>query len=198
MPSTIREVVGVFRDDAALDSAVTELQSSGFARTDLSVLTPPAAPAAADWTVRDVEDSQTARRTVFVSKASLGDAEGVLVGLFAYVGAIIAAGTAVASDLDAAGVLWAVVFAGAGAGAVGCLLAMWLGRRYAHRMVEQLRHGGLVLWVRVDDTLHEGRARDILARYNAADIHVHEIEAAPHFADGGMSYRLSFMNRLGM
>jgi hypothetical protein len=81
---------------------------------------------------------------------------------------------------------------------IGCLLAIWLGRRYSRRLVEQLRHGGLVLWVRVGDELHERRARDILARYAAADVHVHEIEPAPHFADGGMSYRLSFMNRLGM
>lgn len=195
MTDTIREVVAVFKDDAALDSAVTELQSAGFARTDLSVPTPPRTAA---WTVRDVEDSQTAPRTVFVSKASLGDAEGVLIGVTAYVGAMVAAGTAIAAELPAAEVLWAVILSGGAGGVVGAGLAVWLGRTYTRRLVEQMRHGGLVLWVRVADPAHERRARDILARYDAVDIHVHEIAADPYFADGGMSYRLSFMNKLGM
>jgi hypothetical protein len=36
----------------------------------------------------------------------------------------------------------------------------------------------MLLWVRTRDDLHETRARDILKKHSAYDVHIHEIPVA--------------------
>jgi hypothetical protein len=71
----------------------------------------------------------------------------------------------------------AAAAAGLGAGGlIGASLAGLIGQQRAQQLDEQLRHGGLLLWVRVWDKEREERAVDILSRHSARDVHVHEIK----------------------
>ena len=97
----IREAVGVFRDAKSFEAAIDDLLTSGFDRTDLSLL---AGERAIEEKlghkfekIRDLEDDSSAPRAAYVSTESRGDAEGGLVGGLLYVGATAAAGAIVAS-----------------------------------------------------------------------------------------------------
>lgn len=97
----VREAVGVFTRSEDLQSAIDELLSSGFHRADLSLL---ASEHAVEGKlghryekVTALADDPTIPRTVYVSPAAVGDAEGGLIGGLMYVGAVAAAGAVVAS-----------------------------------------------------------------------------------------------------
>lgn len=184
MPSetnTVREAVGVFHDADSMQAAIDELQSNGFSRADLSLM-------AGDETVREklghiyerveeAEDDPAAPRTVYVAPESRGDAEGGLIGGLMYVGALAAAGAIVASGGTVAAAIGAAVAAGAGGGLIGGALAMLLEEKHAIYVEDQLRHGGMLLWVSLRDAAHEEKALSILRSHSAHDVHVHDIKA---------------------
>ena len=173
----VREAVAVFDDPDCLDGAIGELQQCGFNRADISI----ADAARAEKLGRryadasEIEDDPRAPRMVFVSKASLGDAEGVIVGGAVYLGAVIAAGVAAASGVGMVGIIVAVALAAALAGLVGYYAMMRIDRRYSSAMREQVRRGGIVLWVNLHSRERETCALDVLSRCSAKRVHVHEV-----------------------
>jgi outer membrane lipoprotein SlyB len=85
---------------------------------------------------------------------------------------LIAAGTVVAS----AGAVAAAIAGTAVTGAlIGKVLARWMDKRHAAWLEEQLDRGGILLWVRTADETEARLALEILSRYAAHDIHIHEI-----------------------
>jgi hypothetical protein len=50
-------------------------------------------------------------------------------------------------------------------------------KRHADWLQEQLDRGGVLLWVRTPGEAEERKALDILTRYSAHDVHIHEIPA---------------------
>ena len=87
---------------------------------------------------------------------------------------VIAAGTVVAT----AGAVAAAVVGTAIAGALlGTVFAHWMDQRHADWLQEQLDRGGILLWVRTPTEADERKALDLLSRYSAHDIHIHEIPA---------------------
>lgn len=177
-----REAVAVFDTAAELENAVEDLQSSGFNRAEISLL---AEEAAVEGKlghrykkVQDLEDDPDAPRTAFVSTETMGDAEGGLIGVLMYVGAMAAAGAVVATGGTLAATLGAVSVAGASGGLIGTILAGVLDGHHAKNLQDQLTHGGLLLWVRTRDAEHEARAVEILSRHSAHDVHVHSIPIA--------------------
>ena len=175
----VREAVAVFDDPDRLDQAVTELQQAGFNRADLSI---------ADGTrcrklgipytdAREIEDDPRVPRTVFVSKASIGDAEGVLIGVAVYLGAVVAAGVAAASGIGMFGTILTVALTAALTGAVGLYLRGSVHRRYVGAVSHQARHGGIVLWVNLHSPEQERCAVQILNKCSAKRVHVHEVPA---------------------
>jgi hypothetical protein len=180
-PAPLREAVGVFDTAESLEDAIDELQSSGFDRAEISLL-------ASERTVEEklghayrpveqLEDEARVPRTAFVSTESRGDAEGGLIGGLMYVGAVLAAGGIVASGGTLAGAVVAAALA-AGAGAAGgSALAKLLEYHHADYLGEQLRHGGILLWVRTRTAEREALALEILGRHSARDVHVHSIPA---------------------
>ena len=177
----VREAVGVFDDLESLQAAVDDLQSSGFSRTDLSTLARfslvETQLGRGGLSVREVEDEPRVPRAEFVSRTSLGDAEGVMIGGSVYLAAVIAAGIGGATGASVAGIIEAVVIVGALGGLVGFGFARWLERGYNSRFAEQIRRGGIVLWVAVHSPEQEIRASEILRRHGARDVHVHEAPA---------------------
>ncbi|MDX2156198.1 MAG: hypothetical protein SFW09_06780 [Hyphomicrobiaceae bacterium] len=113
-------------------------------------------------------------RAAYVSVESIGDAEGAVIGALMYV----AAGLLMGPVAMAGGTLAAIAAAGAAGiglgGLAGAQLARLIGEQHAKRVEEQLRHGGLLLWVRVWTPERERRAVEIMARHSGRDVHVHE------------------------
>lgn len=181
-PAFIREAVAYFDTAEDLEAAIDGLLSSGFDRAELSLL-------AADHAVvdklghayrkiKELEDDPQAARCCYVSRESLGDAEGALIGTPLFVAASAAAGIIVASGGTMAATIIGVALAGGAGGLIGGILARLVGKKHAHHLTEQLDHGGLLLWVRTWNSEREKRAVEILERHSGHDVHVHSIAAA--------------------
>ncbi len=175
-----REAVAVFSDPDALEAAVDALEVSGFDRAAISVLATGAkAKEHVDrfyGTVRAAEDSGRVSREAFVSRDARTEGEAVVVGIPLYIGGFAGA-AAVAAAGGALALAVAATIGGAAAGAgLGALLAAAMARHHTARVEEQLHQGGLALWVSVPDADAEKRARAVLDKMGAGDIHVHEIE----------------------
>jgi hypothetical protein len=198
----IREAVGVFHDEKTLQSAVDGLLIAGFDQSHLSLL-------AGERTVEtklghryekvaELEDDPTVPTKAFDDVDSRTEGKAAIVGGLFYVGAVAAAGIIVASGGTAAAALIAAALAGGGGGLIGAALAQFIEHRHAHRLQEQLDHGGLLLWVRTPADNDERRAIEILRAHGADDVHVHDLPEEHYAVSGGESYDMSFMKRLGM
>jgi len=177
--SSIREAVGVFDNAETMQAAIDELLSSGFDRAELSFL-------ASESTVesklghmyekvRELEDDSSVPRTAYVSKESVGDAEGGVIGALIYIGAGVLIGPVVAAGGTLAAIAGAAAVGGGVGGAIGTLLARQIGDRHARWIEEQLHHGGLLVWVRAWDADREEQAKEILLRHSGRDVHVHAL-----------------------
>jgi hypothetical protein len=185
-----REVVGVFHDERALEAAIDDLLEGGFDRAHISLLASERAVAEklghAYERVAELEDDASAARVGYVSKEDYGAAEGGLISGLVYVGALAGAGAIVASGGALGGVLLTAALSGGAGGAVGIALARWIDRRRAEGLNEQLRKGGLLMWVHASSDALEARAKEILGRHGAEDVHGHELgHAAAVAADAG-------------
>jgi outer membrane lipoprotein SlyB len=176
---TVREAVAVMDDVDALEAAVDELESAGFAADQISLL---AGHATVErklghmyTRVEDMADDPAAPRTAFVSSRTVQKRESMVMGSMTTLPTLIAAGTVVAS----AGAVAAAIAGTALTGAlIGKVLASWMDHRHAAWLEEQLERGGILLWVRTPDETSERQALEILSRYAAHDIHIHEIPSA--------------------
>jgi len=176
---TLTEAVAVFDDFGSLEAAIDELQSSGFNRAELSLL------ANQDVVeeklghlydkVSELEDDPEAPRTAYIPAETIGDAEGAVLGVFIYVAGGVVAAVAAGSGGTLAGVIAATAMAGGAGGLIGSVFAKFVGDHHSRRIQEQLDHGGLLLWVRTHDELHEKKAVGILKRYSGRDVHLHAL-----------------------
>lgn len=180
--ATIREAVGVFRDETSLHSAVDALLISGFDRSYLSLL---AGQHALHATlgyrfkrVIELEDDPAVPKRAYVGTDSRTEAEAAIVGGLFYVGAMVATGAVFASGGTAAAALIAGGMAGGGGGLIGGAVVLFLKRRHASQLQAQLDRGGLLLWVRTPTPEDERRAAQILCAHGADDVHVHDLPAA--------------------
>jgi len=174
---TLTEAVAVFDDLGSLEAAIDELQSSGFNRAELSLL------ANEDVVeeklghlydrVSELEDDPEVPRTAYIPTETVGDAEGAVIGVFVYVAGGVIAAVAAGSGGTLAGVIAATAMAGGAGGLIGSVFAKSVGDHYARRLQEQLDHGGLLLWVRTRDDLHEKKAVEVLKRHSGHDVHLH-------------------------
>jgi hypothetical protein len=198
----VREAVGVFHDERSLQNAVDELFVAGFDRSSLSLLA--SAHAVEEklghryGKVAELEDDASVPRIAYLGKDSRVEGESAVVGGLAYVGALGAVGAIVASGGTIAAALIGAAAAGGLGGAVGAVLAKFLDRHHAHYLQEQLDRGGLLLWVSVRDTGQERKACEVLGHCSAEDVHVHGLPEPHPEVMKGVSYDLSFMNRLGL
>lgn len=200
--STVREAVGVFHDEASLQSAVDELLISGFDRSCLSLL---AGERAVEEKlghqyekVDEMEDDLSTPRALFIGRDSRVEGEGAAVGGLAYVGAVGAAGAIVASGGAVGLAILGAAIAGGVGGLVGAALARFIDQSHANHYQEQLNHGGLLLWVATHDKAQEDKVTDILKRSGGTHVHVHDLPAPAVSLKGGESYDMSFMRRLGL
>jgi hypothetical protein len=190
---TIREVVGIFSNSEDLQAAIDDLLSSGFHRSQLSLL-------ASEHAVQEKlghqyrksqqrADHPTVPRAPYVSHEAIGDARGGLIGGLFYVGATATAGAILISGGTLAVAIASAIVAGAAGGLAGGILGAWIGRHHADYLQEQLERGGLLLWVRTWDAADEMRALRILNRNSARDAHAHTLPSEAYGAGLGSRKR---------
>ncbi|HSO42447.1 MAG TPA: hypothetical protein VLR47_06360 [Rhodospirillales bacterium] len=177
--ATTREAVGLFNDWTALQACVDDLLSSGFDRSELSLL---AGQKAVEEKlghvyakVAELEDDPEVPRTAFVGRDSFIEGRTGVIGALAYIGAAAAIGAVVASGGTLAAAIAAAAVAGGSGGLIGTLATRWLGRDRAKEIQSQIDRGGLLLWVRARDRAHEDRAVAVLNRHSADHVHVHDL-----------------------
>lgn len=197
-----REAVGVFHDESAMQSAVDGLLVAGFDRSNLSLLA--SAHAVEEKLghrydkVTEVEDDLSVPRAVFIDKDSRIEGETAVVSGLAYIGAIGTVGAIVASGGTVGLAILGAAAAGGLGGLVGAALARFMDRHHANHLQDQLDRGGLLLWVSVRGAEQEAKAREILEKSGAEHVHVHDVPEEKLPLEGGVSYDMSFMNRLGL
>ena len=179
---TIREAVGLFETQVALQAAIDELLSSGFDRADISLLASEQAVASKlhghAFTRSALEDDPATPRGVYVSPDAVGTAEGGLISVFAYVGGVAAAGVIAIAGGPLTMIVVGAGLAGGAGGLIGAGLAKLVGDRRAADIHSHLDEGGLLLWVRTWSVEDERRAVDILSRHSGRDVHRHSLSAS--------------------
>jgi len=178
----VREAVGVFDNADGLQEAIDDLMTHGFDRAEISLL---ASESAVEEKLghkyskaSELEDDSKVPRAAYIEPESVGGAEGAVVGGLMYVGAGLLLGPVAAAGATLAGMAAAAVIGVGIGGLFGASLAKLIGERRARHIEEQLKHGGLLLWVRVRDAERENRAVEILSRRSGRDVHVHEVMPA--------------------
>lgn len=176
-----REATAVFSAEDELRDVINELESAGFDHAEISVLPPrEIVERKMGQKLQSTKDAQShpdVPRSVPLDIGSMGAAQGALIGLPLYMGAVasmigVASGGAALGTIATAGAIGGVIGA-----VVGLGLAGWFRGRHARRIKDQIQRGGLLLWVHIRDQKHEDRAREILARHPAQDMRVQEVAA---------------------
>lgn len=176
---TVHEAVGVFDDAKSLQAALDDLQMHGFMQHELGIL-------AGDDAIEEkighlyrrtveAEDDPEAPRTFYVPNETMGEAEGMAIGLPTYIAAVTATGVVAATGGTLGAVIAAAAAAGAGGAAIGTILARHIAGHHADYLQKQIERGGILLWVHLRSADMEEKAKNILARHSAHDVHVHEI-----------------------
>jgi len=171
------EAVGVFDSFETLQAAYYDLHIAGFSRYDMSVLGDEAALreklGKSYWRSEDLEDDPRAPRAAFVSEEAIGELEGAIVGGFLFLGSYIAMAAMLTPASTLAASIAAVAIGGSPAAAIGALLARRVGKHHKDYYADQIRHGGILLWIRVADKDREALAVSIMKGHSGRDVHVH-------------------------
>ncbi len=123
----------------------------------------------------EIEDDATVPRTRYISQEAISEGEYVFTGGLVLLGTLGAVGTIVASGGALAAAITGAVLGGGTWGLLGELLARFIGVQHARYIEEQLKHGGLLLWVRCLNSEREKSAMEILSRHSGHDVHVHAL-----------------------
>lgn len=175
--TTVTEAAAIFSKEESMQAAIDDLLASGFDHGDLSLM-------ASEDTVEqhlgkrykkvtELEDKREAPHVAYVSPETRGDAQGAVIGTLMYVGAGVLMGPVAAAGGGLAALAASAVLGGGAGAAVGSVLALFIEKKHADYIEEQLLRGGLVLWVRLWTDDAEKRALDILKRHSGTDVHVH-------------------------
>jgi hypothetical protein len=171
------EAVGVFGTFEALQAAFYDLRMVGFSRYDISLLGDEEVLkeklGQSYWRSDHLEDDPRAPRAAFVSEEAVGELEGAIAGGFVFLGSAIAMLALLTPASTVAASIAAVAIGGTPGAVIGTLLARRVGKHHRDYYANQIRHGGILLWVRVRDKEKEDLAVQILKAHSGRDVHVH-------------------------
>ena len=179
------EVVGLFDSMDYLQSAIDDLLTHGFDRSEISLL-------AEDATAREkvgakrsveIEDSDEAPRISYIENESLNEGKASLIGLLFYVGAIAGAITVWTIFGSFAEAIFAGIVTGMVASLLGVGVIKLIQRRQSNWAQAQLARGGLLLWARTWTEENERAAMNAMQRNGGHDVHVHTAEHRPDDPD---------------
>lgn len=173
----IPEAVGVFDTFEAQQAAFYDLRSVGFHHSDISLLGSEDVLreklGTAYWRASELEDDPRAPRANFVSEEAIGELEGAIAGGFFFVGSAIAMTALLTPASTLAASIAAIAIGGSPAAVIGTLLARRAGRHHKDYYDNQIRRGGILMWVRTRDKEHEDLAVKIMKAHSGHDVHVH-------------------------
>ncbi len=179
--TAVREAVGVFPDPATLQAAIDDMERHGFMRHELSVLasetTVVEKRGSAYRRVQSAADDPEAPRTIFVPTEMVSIAKGVVVGAPLFLAATITAGVVIAGGGPLREVVLYAALAGVVGAGIGSMVAVLIAQRRARYLKNQMRSGGLVLWVHLRSPDMEKRAKEIMRKHFARDVHIHDMSA---------------------
>ena len=173
----VPEAVGVFDTFESLQAAFYDLRSVGFHHSDISLLgaqdTLEEKLGQAYWRAPELEDDPRAPRAHFVSEEAMGELEGAIAGGFFFVGSYIAMAAMLTPVSTLAASIAAIAIGGGPSAVIGTLLARRVDKHHRDYYENQIRHGGILMWVRTRDKEHEDLAIKIMRDHSGRDVHVH-------------------------
>jgi hypothetical protein len=176
--ATIREAVAVFDEPASLEAAMSDLQSNGVDRADLSILAPPSPANSERGDMSGRNRNRAMLRKAAVSDTDIRQGRVLATSLAATIAGFAAAGVTVATGGVAAAVIGAAAVAAGGAGIAATLIGRRLDEEHASFLDAQLARGGVLLWVRTRDPEAEKTVLEVLRRYSTrVSIHDHPVGA---------------------
>jgi hypothetical protein len=174
----VPEAVGVFDSFEKQQAAFYDLRSVGFHHSDISLLGSKEALeeklGKSYWRASELEDDPRAPRANFVSEEAIGELEGAIAGGFFFVGSYIAMAALLTPASTLAASIAAIAIGGSPAAVLGTLLARRVGQHHKEYYAEQIRHGGILMWVRCRDKEREDLAVKIMKGHSGRDVHMHE------------------------
>ena len=171
------EAVGVFDTFKDLQQAFYDLRMVGIHHSNISLLANESVLkeklGKAYWRASDLEDDPHAPRAHFVSEEAIGELEGAIAGGFFFVGSYIAMAAMLTPASTLAASIAAIAIGGSPSAVIGTLLARRVGKHHKDYYANQIEHGGILLWVRVDNKEREELAVKIMKGHSGRDVHVH-------------------------
>jgi hypothetical protein len=177
----VREVVGTVTTREALDELVTSLMRAGFDRSDIDLLASRDAVAKKlnaiyATPILAAENSAAPRRELIrpdddVTSSALVFGTLMTIGTLGAVLPVVASGGAVATAIVAA-----LAGGTAAAGIAKVLKDHLVDPQHAIDLENDLRIGGLVVFVRARTRERESKAQDVMRLCGARNVHVHEVE----------------------
>ena len=147
------EVVGIFTTIEELDQAVGELFTHGFDQSSLSI---PSNEIEIKQklkrnykSIADLADNPNVPRTSFQAEENIGIAEGAIISVLIYIGAMVTAAIIISKGKDLDYTLTVIAIITGAATAIGILLAIMLNNHHKNYIKNQLKKGGLLLWVQL-------------------------------------------------
>lgn len=181
-PEVVREAVGTFRSEEALEAAVSELTSSGWDRARLSivaaqsVLAPHLPPS--EKSAEAAADDPSVERAAVVTDTDMRQGRTVVSSMAGVIAAFGAAGAVVVTGGGALAAVVGAAAVGGGVTAAAHAAGRWLNDRREQFLDEQVERGGILLWVDLRHSGEDRKATDILRQHGAEDVHVHQIDVA--------------------
>ncbi len=173
----IREAVGVFDKFEDLQQAFYDLRMVGIHHSDISLLGDEKVLeeklGKTFWRATELEDDPQAPRAHFVSEEAMGELEGAIAGGFFFVGSYIAMLAMLTPASTLAASIAAIAIGGTPSAVIGTLLARRVDKHHRDYYANQIKHGGILLWVRVRDKEREELAVKIMKGHSGHDVHVH-------------------------
>jgi hypothetical protein len=180
-PHQLREAVARFSDPMKLEAAISDLQSHGFDRADISFVAHEGVlgekPATAGEPSQTVAENPNVPREAPVESTDMRQGRVLATSMSSVIAAFAAAGFAVATGGTAALAAGAAAAAGIGVGAASAAIGKKASDDRRQYIREQLDEGGVVVWVGTRDAAAEARAVAILRGAGGLDVHVHDVPA---------------------
>lgn len=187
--TTIHEIVGVFHDAGGLRKAADDLMAAGFDRSELSMLGSRKAVeeklGSAAQSAAGLEDNPGVPMQGYIGPDAMIEAKSAMIGVPAFIGVCAAAAPAIAHGASTTEVIvWAIIggVAGLVLGAIGAKMA---GNKSSAYLQNQVKNGGILLWVRTATPDKQAKASEIMKGAGAGDVHVHD---RPVIAEWGFVY----------
>lgn len=172
----IREVVALFDYENEMLDSIDELEGKGFDRSEISIMPPMEdVEDALGHEVNDVfeaADDPNTPRIFHHDHASWGDAQGVLLAIPFLAGAFAVTIFGASNGLS----LFSTIIMASITGLIGSLLGYvilyFLKQRHLKQVNDQVKRGGLAMWVQIRDNAHARRAIRIFNRHHAHDVRI--------------------------